>query len=164
MLDYTRTKTIERELLLAKISILGTSFSPLNEGESKANDRLLHYFILGPEYFADQLMNKAGILSATEGVEDGSPVKAHLDGTMLAASAGHPGIIPESAHHTIPHLTPSEALRQKHTHLASIRLLAEMFHGKIVDMSNDAVIVEMAGKTSRVSCSFYSCDRVLFSR
>lgn len=47
-------------------------------------------------------------------------------------------------------LTPSEALRQKHTHLASIRLIAEQFQGEIVDMSNDAVIVEMTGKTARV--------------
>lgn len=47
-------------------------------------------------------------------------------------------------------LTPSEALRQKHTHLASINTIAQQFGGKIVDLSNDAVIVEMTGKTARV--------------
>lgn len=123
MLDYTRTATIERELLLAKISILG------------------------PEYFEDQLANKAGILAATEGVEEGSPAKQHADNTLAEAAQGHPGV---NAELHSAQLSPSEALRQKHAHLASISVIARQFQGKIVDMSHDAVIVEMAGKTSRV--------------
>lgn len=47
-------------------------------------------------------------------------------------------------------MSASEALREKHAHLASIVTIAQQFQGKIVDMSNDAVIVEMTGKTSRV--------------
>ncbi|KAK4703220.1 acetolactate synthase I/III small subunit, partial [Phenoliferia sp. Uapishka_3] len=128
VLDYTRTKTIERELLLAKISILG------------------------PEYFQDQLANKGpDILPATEGTEDGSPAKQHIDNTMEAATHGHPGVAAYDGHSLYqPRLTASEALRQKHTHLASISTIAAQFQGKIVDMSNDAVIVEMTGKTARV--------------
>lgn len=69
MLDYTRTRTIERELLLAKISILG------------------------PEYFEDQLANKGpDILPATEGAEEGSPVKQHIDNTHRATSEIHPRV------------------------------------------------------------------------
>lgn len=126
VLDYTRTKTIERELVLAKISILG------------------------PEYFQEQLAHKGpDILPATEGAEAGSPARQHVDNTLDAAAHGHPGVSPWDT--TPPaRLTASEALRQKHTHLASIGLIATQFQGKIVDMSNDAVIVEMTGKTARV--------------
>ncbi|KAK4051691.1 acetolactate synthase, regulatory subunit [Microbotryomycetes sp. JL221] len=132
VLDYTRTRTIERELLLAKISILG------------------------PEYFEEQLANKGpDILPATEGAEEGSPVKQHIDNTLESAADGHPGVDPATLkhhHHSSPShsLSPAEALRQKHTHMQSINLIARQFGGKIVDLSSDAVIVEMTGKTSRV--------------
>ncbi|KAL8287267.1 hypothetical protein RQP46_003719 [Phenoliferia psychrophenolica] len=129
VLDYTRTKTIQRELVLAKISILG------------------------PEYFQDQLANKGpDILPATQGAEEGSPVQQHIDNTLAAATHGHPGVAAYDGHHlpSPARLTASEALRQKHTHLASISTIAAQFQGKIVDMSNDAVIVEMTGKTARV--------------
>lgn len=134
MLDYTRTKTIERELLLAKISILG------------------------PEYFEDQLHNKTGILAATEGLEEGSPAMEHVLNTRAAAAAGHPNV--SAGAEVRQKISPSEALRQKHTHLAGIQLLASSFGGKIVDMSNDAVIVEISGKTSRVGRPF--SFRILF--
>ncbi|BGP09708.1 acetolactate synthase, regulatory subunit [Rhodotorula toruloides] len=124
VLDYTRTKTIERELLLAKISILG------------------------PEYFGEQLANKGpDILPATEGLEEGSPAKQHADNTVKAAGSIHPGV---DVDYHAPRLSPSEALRQKHQHLAGIELIAKQFGGKLVDVSNDSVIVEMTGKTTRV--------------
>ncbi|KAK4051031.1 acetolactate synthase, regulatory subunit [Microbotryomycetes sp. JL201] len=130
VLDYTRTRTIERELLLAKISILG------------------------PEYFEEQLANKGpDILPATEGAEEGSPVKQHIDKTLQNVADGHPGVDPSSVKHHHNHhqpLSAAEALRQKHTHLQSINLIARQFGGKIVDLSSDAVIVEMTGKTARV--------------
>ncbi|GAA5964945.1 hypothetical protein JCM8115_007090 [Rhodotorula mucilaginosa] len=124
VLDYTRTRTIERELLLAKISILG------------------------PEYFMDQLANKGpDILPASEGLEEGSPARIHADATLRAAGEIHPRVDAESH---APRLSPSEALRQKHQHLSGIELIAKQFGGKLVDVSSDAVIVEMTGKTQRV--------------
>ncbi|GAA5842493.1 hypothetical protein JCM3766R1_002605 [Sporobolomyces carnicolor] len=124
VLDYTRTKTIERELLLAKISILG------------------------PEYFENQLANKGpDILPATDALEEGSPAKQHVDQTLGSLSSIHPDVSPQAEHKG---LSPSEALRQKHQHLSGIELLAKQFGGKIVDLSNDSVIVEMAAKTERV--------------
>ncbi|GAA6017081.1 hypothetical protein JCM10207_001479 [Rhodosporidiobolus poonsookiae] len=125
VLDYTRTRTIERELLLAKVSILG------------------------PEYFEDQLANKGpDILPATEGAEEGSPAKQHVDNTREAAGSIHPNVAADFS--AVPRLSPSEALRQKHQHLSGIQLIAKQFGGKVVDLSNDAVIVEMTGKTERV--------------
>jgi acetolactate synthase-1/3 small subunit len=47
-------------------------------------------------------------------------------------------------------MTPSEALRLKHQHLHSISVLASQFGAKLVDLSENSVIVEMCGKTSRV--------------
>ena len=49
-----------------------------------------------------------------------------------------------------PPLTPAEALRLKHQHLQSINVLAEQFGAKIVDVSENSIIVEMSGKTTRV--------------
>lgn len=154
VLDYTRTRTIERELLLCKVSILG------------------------PEYFEDQLATKieeARISEAShapridplaasefEGIpaeggsntiEAGSPADEVVHNTAAAASAAHPaaryslGTSPTPPRET---LTPSEALRQKHMHLSGIETLAHQFGGKIVDVSNDCVIVELSGKTNRI--------------
>lgn len=149
VLDYTTTRTIERELLLCKISILG------------------------PEYFEDQLATKIEEARAAEAakyqgsdpitpeelhhdhaVAPGSPAEQVARQTEEAAEASHPGI----QHHypgtspTPPRqtLTPSEALRQKHMHLNGIGTLASQFGGKIVDVSNDCVIVELSGKTNRI--------------
>jgi len=124
VLDYTRTRSIERELLLAKVSLLG------------------------PERFAEHLQQKEGILAATEGVEDGSPAKQHADNTEKAAAEEVPGGY-HFEHHSTP-LTPSEALRLKHQHLQAIDTIAKQFQGKIVDLSSDAVIVEVSGKTTRI--------------
>lgn len=146
VLDYTRTRTIERELLLCKVSILG------------------------PEYFEDQLATKieeARVAEATKnqgndpvessefthhGLETGSPAEESARMTEAAASqvnpyANAPGTTPTPPRHT---LTPSEALRQKHMHLSGIDNLAKQFGGKIVDVSNDSVIVELSGKTNRI--------------
>lgn len=149
VLDYTTTRTIERELLLCKVSILG------------------------PEYFEDQLATKIEEARAAEAAKyqgsdpvtpeelhqhsamsPGSPADQLARQTEAAAEASHPGI----QHHypgTAPtpprqSLTPSEALRQKHMHLNGIGTLASQFGGKIVDVSNDCVIVELSGKTNRI--------------
>ncbi|GAA95146.1 hypothetical protein E5Q_01801 [Mixia osmundae IAM 14324] len=137
VLDYTRTKTIERELLLCKVSILG------------------------PEYFEDQLRHKI-----QEGAS--SPHAASQEGEATSpdhASGGDPGLAIQSEihrqydaeHHaqgyatpTFESLSPSEALRQKHAHMSAIALLASQFQGKIVDISNDAAVVEVSGKTERI--------------
>ena len=97
--------------------------------------------ILGPEYFENQLANKGpDILPATDALEEGSPAKQHVDQTLGSLSSIHPDVSPQAEHKG---LSPSEALRQKHQHLSGIELLAKQFGGKIVDLSNDSVIVEM---------------------
>jgi len=51
------------------------------------------------------------------------------------------------AHHSI---TASQALRQKHLHLANIETLARQFKGTVADVSNDCVVVELSGKTAKI--------------
>ncbi|KAI0044339.1 acetolactate synthase [Auriscalpium vulgare] len=121
VLDYTETRTITRELLLVKVSILG------------------------PEYLDDQLLG--GPTHApphhTPAPEEHEHSKLERE-IELARHFTHSG----EAHPTP--LTPSEALRLRHQHLQSLHVLATQFGAKIVDVSENSVIVEMSGKTSRV--------------
>lgn len=138
VLDYTHTRTIERELLLCKVSILG------------------------PEYFEDQLATKIEEARAGAGhhheqteehhLEAGTPAEEAARQTMMAAESSHPATSHHAHHGTPPReqLTPSEALRQKHLHLSGIDMIAKTFGGRIVDVSNDCVIVEVSGKTQRI--------------
>ncbi|KAG5646263.1 hypothetical protein DXG03_003859 [Asterophora parasitica] len=116
VLDYTETRTIARELLLAKVSILG------------------------PEYLEDQL---AGGPSHDPRVAHEGPSKLDRE-TVLAHNFEH-----SAEDHHLP-ITPSQALRSKHQHLQSISTLAGQFGAKIVDVSENSVIVELTAKTTRV--------------
>ncbi|KAI0062837.1 acetolactate synthase [Artomyces pyxidatus] len=119
VLDYTETRTITRELLLVKVSILG------------------------PEYLDDQL---AGGPSH----EPRRSHQAHDEHTKLEQEMALAENFAHSGEVHPPPLTPSEALRQRHQHLQSLHVLANQFGAKIVDVSENSVIVEMSGKTSRV--------------
>ncbi|CCE79640.1 Piso0_001720 [Millerozyma farinosa CBS 7064] len=106
VLDYTNTEIIKRELLLARVSLLG------------------------PEYFQE--------LIASHQVHTNDA--ASIPDLSATDSAYHPN-----------NLAPSEALRQKHTHLDHISTLTEKFGGRVVDVSDRNVIVELSAKPSRIS-------------
>ncbi|KAG6832502.1 hypothetical protein H0H87_001427 [Tephrocybe sp. NHM501043] len=116
VLDYTETRTIARELLLVKVSILG------------------------PEYLEDQL---AG--GPSHDPRAAHPSKFELE-TVVAQNFEHSAEDPHGA----STITPSQALRLKHQHLQSISTLAGQFGAKIVDVSENSVIVELTAKTTRV--------------
>jgi len=134
VLDYTYTRLISRELLLVKVSILG------------------------PEYVDEQLVGGPSHSPRTERWRDSvqSPAseapEAHskLEREIaLAHSFEHSGQpLPKPDAEAC--ISPSEALRRKHQHLQSIATLAKQFGGKLVDVSEHSVIVEMTGKSSRV--------------
>ncbi|KAG1834934.1 hypothetical protein DFJ58DRAFT_821161 [Suillus subalutaceus] len=97
---------------------------------------LVKVSILGPEYLEDQLRHRETKLEKE---------------TTLAHNferSAHPNSHTES--HSPPPLTPSEALRLKHQHLQSISVLSDQFGAKIVDVSENSVIVELTAKTNRV--------------
>ena len=103
VLDYTNSEIIKRELLLARVSLLG------------------------PEYFQELIATHK---LQTDDIPDLSASELQFHPTNLA---------------------PSEALRQKHSHLSSILTITEKFGGRIVDISDRNVIVELSAKPSRVS-------------
>ncbi|RXW23332.1 hypothetical protein EST38_g2498 [Candolleomyces aberdarensis] len=120
VLDYTDTRVISRELLLAKVSILGPEYVD-------------EQFVGGPfheprrSHEVSKLDREAALAQNFE--QRGA---AAVEGTVQ------------------PALTPSEALRLKHQHLHSIAVLAKQFGAKVVDVSEHSVIVELTAKTSRV--------------
>jgi len=118
VLDYTDTKVISRELLLAKVSILG------------------------PEYLEDQFVGGPFHEPRRVGNDDTKLERETILAHNFERSA-HP-----EAHQ--PPITPSQALRLKHQHMHSISVLAAQFGAKIVDVSENSVIVELTAKTSRV--------------
>jgi len=135
VLDYTDTRCIERELLLVKVSILG------------------------PDYLDDQLIGgpshdpRRG-QSYVQPIADPSAVVEDTPGTLSTNYEQEVAIAEQFEHGThraapVP-LTPSEVLRFKSQYLQSITMLADQFGAKIVDMSDNSVIVEVSGKTTRV--------------
>jgi acetolactate synthase-1/3 small subunit len=130
VLDYTDTRIITRELLLVKVSILGPEYleEQLHGGPS-------HEPCRGPREFSPF---------------SDVPIEEHsrLDREMALAHNFERSGTPEASS-PVP-LTPSEALRLKHQHLHSISVLANQFGAKIVDVSENSVIVELTAKTTRV--------------
>ncbi|KAF9071044.1 acetolactate synthase [Rhodocollybia butyracea] len=127
VLDYTDTRTITRELLLAKVSILG------------------------PEYLEAQLAGgpthspTSSKLTSEEKLEREKILAHNFE------QGAHPKAVDAELRESIPAaLTPSQVLRLKHQHLHSISTLASQFGGKIVDVSENSIIVELTAKTNRV--------------
>ncbi|KAF9047311.1 small subunit of acetolactate synthase-domain-containing protein [Panaeolus papilionaceus] len=121
VLDYTETRVISRELLLAKVSILGPEY-------------LEEQFIGGPTHDPRKAIGDAQETSK-------------LEREAALAQNFERSANPEA---NFPPITPSQALRLKHQHLHSISTLAKQFGAKIVDVSEHSVIVELTAKTARV--------------
>lgn len=123
VLDYTDTDCIQRELMLAKVSILG------------------------PDYVEDQYhggpTHEPRRLAAWS---DAAKLEKEANLVHNFERGAHPE---QDAPHQAP-LTPTELLRLRNEHLRSISVLAEQFGARMVDVSEHSVIVEMSGKTAKV--------------
>jgi acetolactate synthase-1/3 small subunit len=137
VLDYTETRTISRELLLVKVSILGPEYleDQLAGGPSH-EPRASH------RAHAEQTKLEREMALARHFEESNRPPPHPSDPSSSSSSPG--GV--EGA----KPLTPSEALRMRHQHLQSLHVLANQFGARIVDVSENSIILEMSGKTSRV--------------
>lgn len=127
VLDYTAAPLVQRELLLAKVSILGPEYF----------EELLahHREMTGVE--AAQGQEGVGVAGEPGTMEGGSEeVDAPLE---LPGADFHPG-----------NLAPSEALRLKHQHLETITHLTHQFGGKVLDISTNNCIVELSAKPVRI--------------
>ena len=120
VLDYTNAPLVQRELLLAKISILG------------------------PEYFQELLAYHQGLAAEIETEDAGNKTPQEQEDARQRALAA----LREDFHPS--KLAPSEALRHKHKHLEAITFLTHQFGGKVLDISNNNCVVELSAKPTRL--------------
>ncbi|GIZ44235.1 hypothetical protein CKM354_000743900 [Cercospora kikuchii] len=135
VLDYTQAPLVQRELLLAKISILG------------------------PEYFEELLAHHREMTGdATYGSVDSAAIGGgdlgNIDGQPEATATSpsfEEGVDIASDIDFHPrNLAPSEALRMKHQHLETITYLTHQFGGKVLDISTNNCIIELSAKPNRI--------------
>ncbi|RMY53602.1 hypothetical protein D0865_05166, partial [Hortaea werneckii] len=120
VLDYTNAPLVQRELLLAKVSILG------------------------PEYFEELLAHHREMTD----VESAQPPE-DLNPEELAEFREEQHAQLQRDFHP-SNLAPSEALRMKHKHLETITFLTHQFKGKVLDVSTNNCIVELSAKPTRI--------------
>lgn len=133
VLDYTPAALVQRELLLAKVSILGPEvYEELMEH---------HREMTTP---GEQLSGEA-----EQAEENAERRLQELEGGQAAAK-GEAGIVErakemlgraETYHPS--RLAASQALRHKHEHLEAITHLTHQFGGKVLDISTNNCIVEV---------------------
>ncbi|KAI0287462.1 hypothetical protein BC826DRAFT_47592 [Russula brevipes] len=141
VLDYTETRTISRELLLVKVSILGPEYlddqlagGPSHEPRASYRAHAEHTKLAREMALARQFEESNRPPPPPPSSSSSSPLEAD-------AASGAEGAKP---------LTPGEALRVRHQHLQSLHVLANQFGARIVDVSDHSIILEMSAKTSRV--------------
>jgi len=120
VLDYTAAPLVQRELLLAKVSILG------------------------PEYFEELLAHHREMTEAEAQLQEADMsleemAQHKLDQQDSMRQDFHPS-----------RLAPSEALRHKNQHLETITHLTHQFGGKVLDISTNNCIVEVSAKPTRI--------------
>ena len=133
VLDYTDTHCIERELLLAKVSILGPEY---------VEEQLQG----GPTHDPRRIHPSAAPSPAPVPAPSPSEADAKLEREMALAQSFERGGHADAP----PPLTPAQALQLRSNNLGAISGLAAQFGGRIVDVSENSVIVELSGKTKRV--------------
>ncbi|KAI5280303.1 hypothetical protein KEM54_003771, partial [Ascosphaera aggregata] len=131
VLDYTGSALVQRELLLAKVSLLG------------------------PEVFEELLQHHREITSRdppSPSIEDSSQL-TDPDAVQSKKQAAVKDELTKFHHAKDFHpsrLAASEALRHKHEHLDAITHLTHQFGGKVLDISTNNCVVEVSAKQSRI--------------
>lgn len=120
VLDYTDAALVERELLLAKVSILG------------------------PEVFEELLEHHREITSPESSIPPASLGKEATETPEQNENkeSRNPQRYSDKDYHP-KHIAASQALRHKHEHLEAITRLAHQFGGKVLDISTNNCIVEV---------------------
>jgi len=137
VLDYTSAALVQRELLLAKVSILGPEvYEELMEHHREMTSPEFET-ATGEEDVEENAQRRLQELEGAKG-EDSALVQRAKE--MLGQGASyHPS-----------RLAVSQALRHKHEHLEAITHLTHQFGGKVLDISTNNCIVEVSAKPSRI--------------
>jgi len=104
---------------------------------------LVKVSILGPEYVEEQLVGGPSLAPRqyrSSKMQRETALAEHFEHAAAPAPLETPAA-----------LTPTETLHLKSQNLQSINVLAAQFGGKLVDVSENSVIVELAGKSSRMN-------------
>jgi len=123
VLDYTESPLVQRELLLAKISILG------------------------PEYFEELLAHHRDMAHNPE-LENFNPDDLTEEERQTFAEEAARDSLRKDYHPS--NLAVSQALRHKHEHLRAITFMTHQFKGKVLDISTNNCIVELSAKSDRI--------------
>ena len=124
VLDYTQSPLVQRELLLAKVSILG------------------------PEYFEELLAHHREMAQAPEMEEAFETDDLTEDQRNAMAQEAARDSLRRDFHPS--NLAISQALRHKHEHLRAITFMTHQFGGKVLDISTNNCIVEVSAKSTRI--------------
>lgn len=126
VLDYTAAPLVQRELLLAKVSLLGPEYF---------EELLAHH----REQSAADAEAAATALAESERITVNDVDKKGVESEDEMEASFHP-----------KHLLPSQALRQKMEHLDGVTHLTHQFGGKVLDISTNNCIVEVSAKPTRI--------------
>ncbi|KAI9789701.1 MAG: hypothetical protein M1816_005876 [Peltula sp. TS41687] len=144
VLDYTSAPLVQRELLLAKISILGPEYFEellAHHREITATDArdLQQQSQAEEERRGEQEVGGQGETQQQQQRQEtpSQPTTARLE-EMVSKDDFHPS-----------KLAASEALRHKHEHLEAITHLTHQFGGKVLDISLNNCIVEIITKKKK---------------
>ncbi|KAF2086165.1 mitochondrial acetolactate synthase-like protein small subunit [Saccharata proteae CBS 121410] len=130
VLDYTSAPLVQRELLLAKISILGPEFF---------EELMQHH---------REMVNSPSIVEDTADSSAGEQTPEQREAEMQAAERAAQESLRRDFHPS--RLAASQALRHKHEHLEAITHLTHQFGGKVLDISTNNCIVEVSAKPARI--------------
>lgn len=131
VLDYTSAALVQRELLLAKVSILGPEvYEELMQHHREITSP-------GEQTSAEAEDAEENAERRLQELEEG---KSNEEGGMLQRARE---VLGQAASYHPGGLAASQALRHKHEHLSSITHLTHQFGGKVLDISTNNCIVEM---------------------
>ena len=130
VLDYTSAALVQRELLLAKVSILGPEvYEELMEHHREMTNP-------NEQQALDAEQAEENAERRLQELEEGKPNEG---GIVERAKE----IIGQGASYHPSRLATSQALRHKHEHLTAITHLTHQFGGKVLDISTNNCIVEV---------------------
>ena len=135
VLDYTSAALVQRELLLAKVSILGPEvFEELMQHHRDV-------MVGSPEHEGEERLQELEEQEAGDARKD--QATGEKGGLIQRAKEALGGESQQSTDYHPSRLAASQALRHKHEHLEAITHLTHQFGGKVLDISTNNCIVEV---------------------
>jgi acetolactate synthase I/III small subunit len=159
VLDYTETRTINRELLLVKVSVLGPEYLEdqlaggpshdprgvdANPSQSAVWEGVDAETTMHHHHHNSKMEKEINLATTFEQ----SGKSTHRPGQSQSPPAPSP-LLPSLPPQPIP-LTPHQLLTLKATNLQALTTLSSHFGAKVVDISENSVIIELSAKSERV--------------